>query len=66
MNFDLYMAGEVRQNLSKAREEFQARVNKEISTAALAMMVHLFGDVHDYVITEQKFFDKVWVSLQFD
>lgn len=59
MSFDLSIMGDVTFDIITARQEFQGKINKRITDICLKMMVDLLGDVHDHIILEQKFFNKV-------
>ena len=63
MNFDLYAAGKVIADSSAAKEEFRKRLNRDILDVSLSMMVDLFGDIYDHIITDQQFFNKVNLSM---
>ncbi|XP_067938886.1 DENN domain-containing protein 3-like [Watersipora subatra] len=58
MNFDIYSAGKVIADVTKAKEQFLRRLNNELIDMSLAMMADLLGSVYDHVIIDQKFFNK--------
>lgn len=59
MSFDLSITGDVIYDVVEARQEFHNKLNKQITDICLKMMADLFGDIHDHIIVEQKFFNKV-------
>ena len=63
MSFDLSILGDVTYDIITARQEFQGKLNKQISEICLKMMVDLLGDIHDHIIPEQQFFNQVGVLM---
>lgn len=65
MSFDLSVCGDVTYDIAAARQEFHNKLNKQILDICLKMMVDLFSDIHNHIIPDQKFFNRVSLLITF-